>query len=1849
MNGSLRLLNFWAIALLFSLSGCFEQIQLGSAVSATSSTTSSSGTFIHPSPTITSITPNIGPIAGGTAVTLTGTGFFLGASTTPNVGPITGGTDTGFFSGAIVVSIGGSLCSSVTLLSSTTLTCVTGAASVAGISSVIVTNPDNQLATQLNGFIYQGTPPTLTQIAPTSGSNSGSTPVTLTGTGFLTGAYATIDGLNCNSLVVVSSTTITCITPAHDLGTVIVAVTNPDLTSASTLTPIFYTYTGPAPTISQLTPSAGGSGTTVSISGLNFRPSSTIAINGNACSNPTFINTDTLSCVTPFGIGGNSVSFVVTNPDGTSSVGGSNQYTYQFSVNQMASGGNHNCAVTNGGVQCWGQNQLGQLGNSATSDSSTPLSVTGISSGAQSVATGQDHSCAIINGGVQCWGRNRYGQLGNGSNNDSSTPVSTTGLTSNVQAITAGAHHTCAIKNGAVYCWGNNTYGQLGNNTSDDSSTPVSTTGLTSGVQAIAAGASHTCALITGGVQCWGNNTNGQLGNNSSTASFNTPQAVNGLTSGVQAIASGAYHSCALINGGVQCWGNGFFGQLGIGTGNFTSKMTPQPVSGLSSGVQAIAAGDFFTCALVQGGIQCWGSNAFGQLGVSPSTTPFSATPLQIPNSTSPFTGVQSLSLGAEHTCALINDQIQCWGDNTFGQLGNSTLSGAGIFNTNPLPVLNLALAPTTLSAKEFHVCATLSGGVQCWGTNSYGESGYGSYSTTNSAVYASGLASGTLKVAAGAHHTCALNSNITVSCWGSNDAGQVNGTPSSNSNTPTPVPTASFTPAAIPSPAPSVTPYIPLVAGSLHTCGIDSAYHVKCWGSNQYAQLIGSSGSPQFTEILSTKTIYQLTAGRDHTCALTEDGTGVYCWGDNSFGQLGGSNVTTPTAVPSVIPSPTPSATPAIIQNIAAGANHTCAILSGNGGVECWGGNQYGQLGNITNIGTTTSNPTPSFVTALTAATLTAANTTVQLLAAGDFHTCAIIGPSGTVQCWGSNSYGQLGSNTNLGSYTSTPQTVAGVTGARFLALGADFSCALNTTSVQCWGGNNYAQLGNSNHAGSTTSSVTALPVTNLGSGISMMTAGDSHTCTLVNGTIQCWGNNSNGQLGIGDASVTQVSTPQTVLQTSTGTALTGVQTTTAGLTSGDDHSCAIVSGAIQCWGANFYGQLGNGNTTNSNIPVTVISSATGYPPVSGAQAVSGGSGHTCAIINHGVQCWGRNSNGQLGTGNLNNISKASTVLGISSAVNSIATGAAHSCAALTGTGGVLCWGSNSNGQLGNPTYATTTTPTALPTFVTNLGAGSSVQSLAAGTYHTCALLTSGGVQCWGSNSNGQLGNNTNVDSSTPVTVKDSTGSSTLTGVSAINAGGNFTCATLTTGAVQCWGQNSSGQLGVNSTSDSLLPVSVKDTTGTTSLSGVQSVALGYDFACATLTSGGVQCWGDNVSGQLGIGSDGTTSNTLPLQVPNASSPLSGAKIVAAGKFHTCAVVEVSSLYQVQCWGNNVNGQLGTGNDNSFSTPSTVVTSSTTLPLTGAQMVANGSLHSCALINGGVQCWGSNSNGQLGNGSYTDSSSPISVKLSGGSLLTNVQAIAVGTYHSCALVNGGVFCWGYNYNGQLGNGNTTSSPNPQQVLTSTSPLTPLTGVQAIAVGDLHTCALINGGVQCWGNNPNGQLGNNTNSDSSTPVKVLDSTGSSPLSGVQAISAGTKYTCAIANGEILCWGQNTIGQLGNGSTTSSTTPQQVTGVTGGAQALSAGPDHGCAIVNGGIQCWGNNSSGQLGNNSTTSPSLSPTPVSLSTPGAQGIATGNLFSCALINGFPQCWGDNSLSQLGTGNGTSSLVPVSIFGF
>ena len=338
-------------------------------------------------------------------------------------------------------------------------------------------------------------------------------------------------------------------------------------------------------------------------------------------------------------------------------------------------------------------------------------------------------------------------------------------------------------------------------------------------------------------------------------------------------------------------------------------------------------------------------------------------------------------------------------------------------------------------------------------------------------------------------------------------------------------------------------------------------------------------------------------------------------------------------------------------------------------------------------------------------------------------------------------------------------------------LASGGAHSCGLTTAGgVRCWGDDADGQLGD--YRGAAFYSTTPVNVIGSATNARAITAGLSHTCQLdSSGGVTCWGRNFYGQLGEGTKTSSYIKVGVAGLSI-------GVASITANASG--DHTCAVqTNGAAQCWGRNEYGQLGNGSTIHSPVPVDVAGLG------AGVVALAAGGAHTCAITGVGVKCWGRNSEGELGDGSTDNRSAPVAVAGLSSVVTAIAAGFSHTCA-LMASGTVRCWGWNLEGEVGN---GSTATIVAAPADVSGLAG---VVAISAGGNHTCALMAGGALKCWGRNTEGQLGDGSSINRSLPVSV-----AGLGSGVAFVAGGGFHTCAIIAGGGAACWGLNGSARLG--------------------------------------------------------------------------------------------------------------------------------------------------------------------------------------------------------------------------------------------------------------------------------------------------------------------------------------------------------------------------------------------------------------------------------------------------------------------
>lgn len=828
----------------------------------------------------------------------------------------------------------------------------------------------------------------------------------------------------------------------------------------------------------------------------------------------------------------------------------------------------------------------------------------------------------------------------------------------------------------------------------------------------------------------------------------------------------------------------------------------------------------------------------------------------------------------------------------------------------------------------------------------------------------------------------------------------------------------------------------------------------------------------------------------------------------------------------------------------------------------------------------------------------------------------------------------------------------------------------------------------------------------------------GSTHACGISRGTVYCWGTSASGGLGLGTTTTTNVPLP-------VGGLLAGQQA--VAVTAGTNFTCARMStGAAYCWGEGSYGQLGRNSATDSNVPVLVS--------LSDVSSISAGDLHACAVSGAKAFCWGRNNSRQLGDNSITqrNVPTQVYPTGLLAGrnVSEVSAGRIHSCAVADGL--AFCWGTNTYGQLGTNNNTTYAVPTAVVTI--GVAIGKVVSDISAGGNHTCAIM-SGAAYCWGYNSTGQLGNNSTTASTYPVAARTTVMSATVT---AISAGYNHSCAVADSHAY-CWGDGTYTEVG-NGGGQSNVPVL---TTGTLVSRAVVAISAGTYTSCATGYTPAA-CWGRGTNGQIGNGasanravptdvllnvptcpdgsvrvgtncslsentdyyfrlgysigswvapnstwkkattlargsanpslvsrtassitmdwpapaepqdsyaqytlqrslsSDGSNPTTLSVTGARTFTDASGVPTVGFSK--VVAGLDHScgiSDGQVYCWGRNNYGQLGIGaTDTANHTTPALVPALATMTTTD---IAAGDSFSCAVADGAAYCWGYNGYGQLGSNDYTTYSAPHLVANQGG---YTVEDISSGATHACAITTGGaVWCWGRNNSGQLGNNSTATSTVPVSASGGDLGTLPATAVSA---GGTHTCALANDHAYCWGLNSSGQLGLGTTTVSYVPRAVV-TTGALGTQAVLAVSAGTNHSCVIAaDHHVYCWGSDASGQIGNNAAlTNMTSPVAVatTLMSSDVTSLGAGANHTCAVAGGAAYCWGLGTSGQLGNTSGTSVGI---PVAVTTTAttpasAVQIAGGSVHSCALFDGRPWCWGTGTYGRLGNGATTSYTYP------
>jgi alpha-tubulin suppressor-like RCC1 family protein len=1374
----------------------------------------------------------------------------------------------------------------------------------------------------------------------------------------------------------------------------------------------------------------------------------------------------------------------------------------------------------------WGNNQYGQLGNNSTTNSSTPVVVSlpaGVTPTA--FAAGQSHSLAIgSDGQLYTWGNNQYGQLGNNSTTNSPTPVIAS-LYPGVYAtaVAAGSNHSLAIGNdGKLYAWGNNDHGQLGNGTTTNSKVPVMVS-LPESVTpiAIAAGQSHSLAIGSDNqLYTWGYNSDGELGNNSTTDSL-TPVTAS-LYPGVYAtaIAGGQFHSMAIgTDGKLYTWGYNKYGQLGDGT--TTNSKVPLRLS-LPGGVKptAIAGGYYHSLAIGNDGkLYAWGINYSGQLGNGTTTgTNANSNPVlvNLPAGVTPNT----IAAGYNHSLATGSDgKLYAWGYNVFGQLGNGTTSDS----STPLTIGIAAGSGTaSIAAGQYYTLGVVSIASQVAASSG----------SSQSATVGTAFGSPLVATVRDSSNNPISNVVVTFTAPSSGASGSFTGGNSvytGTTNASGQITSTTFTANTI-SGSYNITTTVsgvitPAIFSLTNTASTLANLNVVS-GNNQSATVDTSFANPLVVKVTDKY-------GNNVSGVSISFSAGL---GGGARGYFTGGG-TTYTAVSNA--SGLVTSTTFIANKVAGSYNLTASGLGGTPVTNFSLTNTAGAAANLgvvsgggqsAAINTAFSNPLVASVTDQYGNLVSGVNVTFTAPASGASLIFAGTSPTTTIATTGSNGQAtspNLTANSVAGGYNVTATVTGIVTPATFSLIntagpansvsvvsGDNQQTAINTTFAKVL----VAKVTDAN--GNGVSGVQVTFTTPASSGASAFftdgPAMSTYTGTTdASGTVTTAVLTANGIVGSYSvtATVSGVNTPATFSLTNTGNSPANLS-----VVSGDRQNTMVNTA--------FSSPLVVSVTDQNGNPVSGVN-VTFTAPASGASLIFAGTSPTTTIVT-------TDSNGQATSPN----PTANSVAGgynVTARVSGVTNSASFS---LTNLAGIpvsisMVSGSGQSALINQPFSS----PLVAKVVDSNNNgvAGIAVNftaptSGASGTFAGNRLVYTGRTDSSG------------VVTSTLFTANTTDGDYTVTAT--VNGVATPASFTLTNASLYAWGANYIGQLGDGTATNSSNPLPV----GLPGGAVPTAVAAGFAHNLAIADNGNLYAWGYNQFGQLGTGTVSDSTTPVLVKFPAGVVPTA----ISLGFYHSLAIGSDGKLYG---WGFNADGELGTG------TSATVNPFPVMINLPGGITpiaISAGTYHNLAIgSDGKLYAWGSNIYGQLGNGTTTDSSTPVVVNLPAGVTPT---AIAAAYYHSLAIGSDGkLYAWGYNADGQLGNGTTTGSSTPV-VVNLPAGVTPT----AITKGYYHSLAIgSDGKLYAWGRNNAGALGNGTTTNSSTPVVVSLPAGVIP----SAIATGLQDSLAIAsNSKVYAWGDNSSGQLGDGTTTNSTTPVVVNlppDMT--PSAIAAGANHSLAI------------------------------------------------------------------------------------
>ena len=1063
----------------------------------------------------------------------------------------------------------------------------------------------------------------------------------------------------------------------------------------------------------------------------------------------------------------------------------------------------------------------------------------------------------------------------------------------------------------------------------------------------------------------------------------------------------------------------------------------------------------------------------------------------------------------------------------------------------------------TTISAGGSHSLAIKSdGSLWAWGLNSHGQlgdgtGGYdGAYKSMPVKIMDDVI---TVSAESYSYYSLAIKSDGSLWAWGSNSQGQLGDGTTTDRHTPIKI----------------MDDVTAVSAGVSHSLAIKNDGSLWAWGLNKYGQLGDGTTTDRYTPVKIMDGVTAVSAGTYHSLAIKSDGS-LWAWGYNRYGQLGDDTMTnryTPVKIMDGVTAVSAGG------GIGTGNDHSLAIKS-DGSLWAWGWNWYGALGDETIE--YSLNPIKIM-------------DGVIAVSAGHYYNLAIKS-DGSLWAWGCNWYGALGDGTTTDRHTP----IKIMDGVIAISAGLDHSLAIKSDgSLWGWGDNSAGQIGDGTTENRLTSvkimdgvkiptkTVTAIP-TPPANTLTTISAGNYHSLAIKSdGSLWAWGDNNYGQLG--DGTTTDRLKPVKIMD--------GVTAVSAGRF----RSFAIKNdGSLWAWGHGgkdgYTGYLGDGTTEDRHTPVKIMDGVTAIS--ASADHAKGSAYHCLAIKSDGsLWAWGLNRYGQLGDGTTTDRLKPVKIMDGVTAVSAVSS----TSYAIKNDGSLWGWGGH-YGQFGDiindeGRIESKPTPVKIMDGVKDVSRDLFIKSdgslwswgyiedynyklvkvmdnvTAVSMYAGYELIIKNDSSLWAWGDTywgGYTGDGTQeqyIELEVPVKIMDD--------VIGASAGLNHSLAVKSDGSLWAWGENGAGQIGDGTTTDRYAPVKIMDgvkipTKTVTAIptppaNTFTTISAGSARSFTIKSDGSLWAWGRGLLG------DGTTTDShTPVKIMDDVTAVSAG--IHGEEDHNLAIKSDGSLW---AWGVNLFGQLGDDTLTYSHTPVKI--------MDGVIAVSTGGLCSLAIkSDGSLWAWGNNWNGQLGDGTTTDRHTPVKI-------MDDVIEVSAEFWHSLAVKSdGSLWAWGINYDGQLGDGTTENRLTPVKIMD---------GVTAVSAGNNYSMVIkSDGSLWACGDNYNGQLGDGTitvvdnkgylieNNNKATYVKIMDD--------VTAVSAGPYNSLAIkSDGSLWAWGDNSGGQLGDGTTENKLTPVKI---MDGVTAVSAGSSHSLAVKSdGSLWAWGYNGSGQIGDGTIT--------------------------------------------------------------